>query len=80
MLARGRDCTALFESYHAFTEKPRQMLSKFLVPDAPIPAEVVGTAPEEGGDGFFVPAAPGDATTSARLVRDPFWVSECVYL
>lgn len=32
MIARGRDCTELFESYHCLTDVPRQMLSKFAVP------------------------------------------------
>lgn len=26
-----RDCTELFESYHSLTDKPREMMSKFLV-------------------------------------------------
>lgn len=69
-LARGRDCTALFESYHPFTDKPRQMLPKFLVPSAAIPAELVVP---KGEDGFFL-ATTADGGTSS--VRDPFWVSE----
>lgn len=30
-VSRGRDCTELFESYHSLTDKPREMMSKFLV-------------------------------------------------
>ena len=74
VLVRGRDCTALFESYHAFTDKPRQVLPKFLVtPAPPVPPElgVAGAA-----DGFFVPAGAGAAGgKTAGLIRDPFWVS-----
>jgi len=32
IVARGRDCTELFESYHSLTDKPKQMLQKFKVP------------------------------------------------
>jgi hypothetical protein len=28
----GRDCTALFESYHPFTDKPKHVLAKYQVP------------------------------------------------
>lgn len=31
LLGRGRDCTALFESYHPFTSKHREVLSKYSV-------------------------------------------------
>jgi cytochrome b involved in lipid metabolism len=33
MLGCGRDCTALFESYHPFTQKQRRVLEKYLVKD-----------------------------------------------
>lgn len=32
-MARGRDCTELFESYHALSDKPRAMMHKFLATD-----------------------------------------------
>ncbi len=31
LLAAGRDCTDLFDSYHPFTDKPREVLDKFYV-------------------------------------------------
>lgn len=31
LLAAGRDCTNLFESYHPFTDKPREILSKYKI-------------------------------------------------
>lgn len=33
-LGRGRNCTELFESYHALTDKPHAMLAKWYVEDA----------------------------------------------
>jgi hypothetical protein len=77
-LARGRDCTALFESYHPFTDKPRRMLAKFLVlPAPPVPVEV---ATHAEGDGFFLPAPGAGAGTGAARVRDPFWVRAVIWL
>lgn len=68
LLARGRDCTALFESYHPFSDKPRQLLPKFLVPSARVPREF---AAQGSGDTFYVRRGPDDQGT---LIRDPFWV------
>lgn len=31
LLSAGRDCTDLFDSYHPFTEKPREMLEKYYI-------------------------------------------------
>ena len=33
LLGRGRDCTAMFESYHPFTNKHREVLKKYRVTD-----------------------------------------------
>ena len=32
-LARGRDCTELFESYHALVDAPHVMMAKYLAED-----------------------------------------------
>lgn len=67
-LARGRDCTALFESYHPFSDKPRQLLPKFLVPSACVSGAFAASG---SGDTFYVQLGPDDQATR---VRDPFWV------
>lgn len=38
-MARGRDCTALFESYHGMSDVPARMLDRYLIPDAPVSEE-----------------------------------------
>lgn len=69
-LARGRDCTALFESYHPFTDKPRRLLPKFLVPHASMPSEL---AVAEDKDAFFRVVETGAPEGGTKCVRDPFW-------
>jgi hypothetical protein len=34
MMGIGRDCTALFEAYHPFTDKPKHVLAKYQVDQA----------------------------------------------
>jgi len=38
-MARGRDCTELFESYHSQSDMPARMLKQFEIPDAPVDEE-----------------------------------------
>jgi fatty acid desaturase len=38
-MARGRDCTELFESYHAMSDMPSRMLKQFEIKDAPVAPE-----------------------------------------
>lgn len=38
-MAKGRDCTELFESYHGMSDMPAKMLSRFLIKDAPVNTE-----------------------------------------
>ena len=59
LLGRGRDCTALFQSYHPFTQRHREVLAKFEAPaelrKARPAATRVGAAPDSPstGDAFY---------------------------
>ena len=35
IMTQGKDCTELFESYHTFTNKHRQILDKYYIKDVP---------------------------------------------
>ena len=75
MLGRGRDCTALFESYHAFThEHARHVLAKYAYN---VPATTTTSEKEEeehellGTNNAAVTAAADDTSSPALLLPPP---------
>lgn len=50
MLGQGRDCTALFESYHPFTYAHKQILQKYQVT---IPGKQLTVRPRQRHDAFY---------------------------
>lgn len=46
LLGQGRDCTALFESYHPFTDKAKNIIPKYQVLHIPLPLLLVLVAIE----------------------------------
>jgi predicted heme/steroid binding protein len=49
LLSAGRDCTDLFQCYHAFTDKPEKVLEKYEIGVAVGPPEFVPFAPDTTG-------------------------------
>ncbi|CAM9158112.1 unnamed protein product [Discosporangium mesarthrocarpum] len=71
-LGRGRDCTAMFESYHPFTNRHRSVLAKHAVPNG-------GGVGGKAGVGTVTGAGAGAtyAGVPSRAEADPFYDLLC---
>lgn len=48
LLSAGRECTALFNSYHCLTDKPRKYMAAYEIGTITGPSEFPGFAPDNG--------------------------------
>eukprot|EP01084_Bolivina_argentea_P267811 454717_1 len=64
LLGKGRDCSALFESYHPFTDAPRQILNLY-------------TCEKAGGSGGIAEVAVPRRKIPSQKDVDPFYHEMC---